>query len=368
MRRTLLWLCCLAPAAALVPVFAASVAVEPAAPTKLDLPNVLTKVAVTGATGRTGRLVVQELLRQEVSTVVAIVRDTDKAAEVFPNPPANLEIVQCDLLQPKQIERVLQGVDATIWCATGFSSNQQNTSILSKLKSLFGVVTKRTIDTVGLPAIGALYAGTDNEYQLPKLVLCSSAGVTRPIWDDDKKARFPGAADIPIVRLNPFGILDVKRESEDALRATGVDYCIVRPAGLNDDWPTGSRPLFSQGDVAVGRIHRQDVADVLVQVLTTPEATGKTFEMISLAGYPKPSSIAPALARLLPDKEGLPPLESIAATYATMQQLLPGETQNAAALAMGQTYEQLDRGEQGRLGERGKENVEGAGLRPSQSE
>ena len=51
--------------------------------------------------------------------------------------------------------------------------------------------------------------------------------------------------------------------------------------------------------------------------------------------------------------------------YAIAQQLLPGERQDAAALAMGQTYEQLDKGETGRLGERGKENVGAAGIAPT---
>jgi uncharacterized protein YbjT (DUF2867 family) len=200
---------------------------------------------------------------------------------------------------------------------------------------------------------------------LPKLILCSSAGVTRPAWGNEKKERFPGAADIPIVRLNPFGILDVKRESEEKLRQSGINYCIVRPGGLNDKWPSGSRPVFSQGDVAVGRISRQDVAEVLVDALATPEATGKTFEVIALAGYAKAGSIGPALSRLASDKDGLPSLESIAATYTAMQQLLPGEQQNSAALAMGQTYEQLDKGETGRLGKRGDENAERAAPRPS---
>ena len=36
-----------------------------------------------------------------------------------------------------------------------------------------------------------------------------------------------------------------------------------------------------------------------------------------------------------------------------------GQRQDAAALAMGQTYEQLDKGETGRLGERGKERAPG---------
>lgn len=42
-----------------------------------------------------------------------------------------------------------------------------------------------------------------------------------------------------------------------------------------------------------------------------------------------------------------------------LQQMLPGEKQQSAALAMGQTYEQLDKGETGRFGERGNEKVPG---------
>ena len=49
--------------------------------------------------------------------------------------------------------------------------------------------------------------------------------------------------------------------------------------------------------------------------------------------------------------------ERLQATYDIMQQLLPGEKQDAAALAMGQTYEQLDRNEEGRFGARGTEDI-----------
>ena len=173
--------------------------------------------------------------------------------------------------------------------------------------------------------------------------------------------------------LVQFGILDIKAESEEQLRRTGVQYCIVRPCGLNDDWPSGSRPLVSQGDVAVGRINRKDVAKMLVDVLTTPQATGKTFEMVGLAGYPPPSSstgIGKLLETLKTDKEltatsSSSSMESLESTYNLMQQLLPGETQDSAALAMGQTYEQLDKGETGRFGKRGQESLEAQPLRPT---
>jgi hypothetical protein len=342
------------------------------APGVLETKSVVTTVAVAGATGKTGRLVVEELLSRGVQDVVAIVRDTAKAKEMFPNAPKNLKIVVCDLTNEGQIESVLKGVDAAIWCATGFSDTTKPNPLemLKRFLKLGGAATnKQSIDSIALPAFAKCLLESNNEKKdlppLPKVIMCSSAGVTRPAWDDEKKKQFVGAADIPIVRLNPFGILDVKRESEEKLRQSGTGYCIVRPGGLNDKWPAGSRPVFSQGDVAVGRINRQDLAKVLVDVLSAPEATGKTFEVIALAGYPKSNAIGPALSRLYNDKDGLPPLDSIVATYNAMQQLLPGEEQDSAALAMGQTYEQLDKGETGRLGKRGEEKAEEAAPKPS---
>ncbi len=138
----------------------------------------------------------------------------------------------------------------------------------------------------------------------------------------------------------------------------GVSYAIVRPCGLNDQWPAGSRPVLSQGDVAVGRINRKDVASVVVEALLSPEARGKTLEVLTLAGYPPAPNLDSAFARLMKDEEGPVSVDLIKTNYHTLQQLLPGERQDAAALAMGQSYEQLDRGQEGRLGKRGQERIE----------
>lgn len=328
---------------------------------------------MAGATGRTGRYVIAELLSRNVP-VLALVRDVDKANNLLDATNQLLTVRKTDLGSKKDIILALNDgekkCDAAIWCATGFSdSNEQ--SLLTKLQALFGFATngKASIDAVGLPALGEALSQSkpkDSGKKLPRVVMLSSAGVTRPDWTEEKKLVLEGSAAIPIVRLNPFGILGLKKVSEDKLRNCGVEYCIFRPCGLNDNWPTNLRPVFSQGDVAVGRINRQDVAKILVDILATPEATGKTFEAFSIANsegyYPPSPSLGPALARLVPDDghegggRGLSE-EAVRATYALLQQLLPGEKQDGAQLAMGQTYEQLDRDEVGRLGKRGEEVV-----------
>eukprot|EP00443_Scrippsiella_acuminata_P045722 CAMPEP_0115174686 /NCGR_PEP_ID=MMETSP0270-20121206/3967_1 /TAXON_ID=71861 /ORGANISM="Scrippsiella trochoidea, Strain CCMP3099" /LENGTH=314 /DNA_ID=CAMNT_0002587533 /DNA_START=191 /DNA_END=1135 /DNA_ORIENTATION=+ len=301
------------------------------------------KVVVAGATGRTGRLVVEELLRSDDQfEIFALVRNETKAAETpsLQEPKVRVVTFSDDAVQQMSAE-----VDAAIWCSDG----QDGLEVVAE----------------------ALKKKQDKNDGGPRIVFCSSAAVSRPTWGQSKQQRFEGAAEIPIVRLNPGDILGKKRAVESLVRKSGVSYVILRPTGLNDNWPEG-RPLLSQGDLAVGRTSRQDLASMLVAILDEPDAAGKTVEMFSVAGYPKPAEgYARALAPLLRDSErglrgslqravsrlwrGIAPADE--ATYGLLQQLLPGEAQDSARLAMGQTYEQLDRGEEGRLGSRGKERV-----------
>jgi len=173
---------------------------RPLPPTK----DVATRVAVAGATGRTGRLVVEELLRRGVPEVVALVRDSKKADEVFAH-NENLKIAEVDLTDEEAIASALsEGVDAAIWCATGFSDAR--VSLIEKFKRLFGaaLAPKRSVDAVGIPAVAkALLSSSsggddDNSPAIPKLVMMSSAGVTRPTWDDETKELLKGSAEIPI--------------------------------------------------------------------------------------------------------------------------------------------------------------------------
>ena len=77
-------------------------------PRKIASPK---RVAVAGATGRTGKLVVQKLLERNKNNsnnnihVVALVRDLTKAKETLPSDDSNISLVQCDLSNPKDIQK-----------------------------------------------------------------------------------------------------------------------------------------------------------------------------------------------------------------------------------------------------------------------
>ena len=153
--------------------------------------------------------------------------------------------------------------------------------------------------------------------------------------------RHRGAHDIPIVRLDPGGVLGRKRKAEKRLIRATPNYCVVRPCGLDDAWAPG-RVVVAQGDVAVGRTSRADLADVCAECLDLAEARGAVFECLTLAGYAKPPSLAPALAALGAAEKSP---RAVDATYALLQQLLPGVAQDATRLEMGARYEAVDAGD-----------------------
>jgi len=298
-------------------------------------------VAVPGATGRLGRFVVEELLKDPKLKILAMTRNTSRAEEFLPV-DERIQVLPWTPEDEATAMSAFSDADVAIWCAEGRQ---------------------------GLTAMSKAFASRPSRSSgSPRVVMCSSAAVTRPTWSEKQKSQFSGAADIPIVRLNPGGLLDEKRNTEEVLRKSGASYTVARPTGLKDEWPSG-RPVLSQGDVAVGRTSRQDLASFLVRLLDEPLSTGKTFELLTVPGYPKPRSYDQALERLRPDSVG--PVSAAlarvrswfggqdekAATYGVLQQLLPGEEQDSAGLAMGQTYEQYDKKEEGRLGPRGSERV-----------
>jgi len=113
----------------------------------------------------------------------------------------------------------------------------------------------------------------------PALVMLSSAGVERNARiGDDAEAR---KRDIPIVQLNPGGVLNWKYKGETALRfdAGGLPYTIIRPTGLDAGADTSSLLELGQGDAFAGKVSRAEVALVTAAALGSPASANRTFEL-----------------------------------------------------------------------------------------
>ncbi len=109
----------------------------------------------------------------------------------------------------------------------------------------------------------------------PQLIMISSAGVTRPSRSDLDLSQEP-----PAVQMNDQlgGILDWKLAGENCIRNSGLRYTIIRPCALTEE--TESQGLrFDQGDTLKGQVSRDTIASLCLELLNTPDAAHKTFEV-----------------------------------------------------------------------------------------
>ena len=109
----------------------------------------------------------------------------------------------------------------------------------------------------------------------PQFIMISSAGVTRPGRPGINLEEEP-----PAVRLNEQlgGILTWKLRGEESVRKSGVPYTIIRPCALTEE-PGGKALAFEQGDNIRGKVSRDDIAELCLQVLEQPKACNVTFEV-----------------------------------------------------------------------------------------
>ncbi|NEP16639.1 MAG: SDR family oxidoreductase [Leptolyngbya sp. SIO4C1] len=201
------------------------------------------KVLVAGATGQTGRQVVEQLVARGES-VRALVRDIEKAKSSL---PTNLEIVTGDVLEPETLQAALLGCNAVI-CATGASPS-------------FDITGPYKVD----------YEGNKNLIEAAKAAAIGHFVLVSSLCTS--KFFHP---------LNLFWlILYWKKQAEEHLQKSGLTYTIVRPGGLRNE--TNSEPLvMAPADTLFeGNIPRQKVAQVCVEALFQPEAKNKVVEVIT---------------------------------------------------------------------------------------
>jgi uncharacterized protein YbjT (DUF2867 family) len=219
-------------------------------------------VLVAGATGGTGRALVRQLVAQGYA-VTAFVRDEKKARVILGD---DIAYAVGDVRDPDSIEPALAGVGYVISSIGSTRSDPDN--------------NPEAVDYNGVRNLAEVAAAAG----VRQFVLVSSAGVTQE--DHFLNKAFDN-------------VMKWKLRGEDALRASGVPYTVVRPGGLVNT-PGGNQVEFGQGDTLSGRISREDLAAVCVAAIREPAAVGKTFEVAG-AEVPGPNDWPQLFGALQPD-------------------------------------------------------------------
>ncbi len=201
----------------------------------------MSTVAIAGGHGKIAMLL-GRLLAERGDAVRGLIRNPDQEGDLR---EAGIEPVLCDLEGDDDVAAAVRGADAVVFAAGAGPGS--------------GEARKATMDLGGAV----------------KLIEAAKAeGVSRYLM-----VSAMGAEDPP-VGGDVFGAyLRAKALADDALRASGLDFTIVRPGGLTDDPGTGLVQIAE--DTGRGQVPRADVAAVLLACLDAPGAVGKTFDLIS---------------------------------------------------------------------------------------
>lgn len=198
------------------------------------------RIALFGATGGTGRQVLEQALAQGYR-IRALVRDASKLAE-----RDGLALIRGDVLDQTAVDRCIEGCDAVV-CILGSHGSTE------------------PVEDRGTERVLAAMKSQGQR----RLIAVTSMGVGDSI---EQVAAFFRA----IMKLTLKRVMEAKERQEQAIMASGLDWTIVRPGGLTDGPRTGDYRSGLDKSIKATRVSRADVADFILRELKAGDYIGKT--------------------------------------------------------------------------------------------
>jgi uncharacterized protein YbjT (DUF2867 family) len=232
-------------------------------------------ILVAGASGRTGRYVVQHL-QEDGLRFRAMTRNRAEAVKrLSAADPAvdwnRVDWIECDVRDRQQVAAAMRGVEFVISVIGANTVGDDNSAEFVDYGGVRNLVDAAVREKV------------------QQFVLLTAIGVTDPAHPFNKATK---------------GALGWRFKGEEYLRASGLAYTIVRPGGLVNE-PAGQKGLrLEQGDnwrpLLRSTLSRDDLALVLIESLRQPGARNVTFELVNDASL-APGAWRERLTTLRPD-------------------------------------------------------------------
>lgn len=209
------------------------------------------RILVAGATGRTGRFVVADLL-QSGAVVRGLTRNPMRAQERF---GSEAEWVSGDVRERTSLAPLFTGVDRVVSVLGATERTGSNTPEAVEYRGTVNLIDQ------------ALEAG------VKQVVIITSLSAGRVDEDPEIGKRFDG--------------LVWKNKAEHYLKDSGMPYTIVGPGGLRD-YEGGTQGIVFQPEdnITTGVISREDVGAVMAEAVRTPAALNKTLRIVNDPALP----------------------------------------------------------------------------------
>jgi NAD(P)H dehydrogenase (quinone) len=196
-------------------------------------------LAITGATGQLGRLVVPRLkARLPATELIALVRTPAKAVDL------GIAAREADYARPATLATAMQGVDTLL-------------------------------------LISSSEVGQRAQQHRNAIAAAQAAGVKRIVYTSLLHAD-----------RSPISLAEEHRDTEAALRASGLATTVLRNGWYTENYTgsvkgavAGGAFIGSAGEGRISSATRADFADAAATVLTTPGHDGKTYELAGDNAY-----------------------------------------------------------------------------------
>ncbi|MDN5844621.1 MAG: SDR family oxidoreductase [Alcaligenaceae bacterium] len=199
-------------------------------------------IAVTGATGQLGRLVIENLLHTEpASSILALARDPAKAADLS---ALGVQVRQADYTQPASLRTALAGADKLL-----LVSSSEVGQRVAQHRTVIDAAIDCDIKLIGYTSI--LHADT-----------------------------------------SPLGLVDEHQKTEAMLEASGIPCVVLRNGWYTENY-TVSIPMVlahgvlmgSAGDGRIASASRADYAAAAALAMTLPDQAGQVYELAGDTAY-----------------------------------------------------------------------------------
>lgn len=199
-------------------------------------------IAVTGATGQLGRLVIEALLKKvPAAEIIAAVRSPEKAKDIA---ALGVQVRKADYSQPETLVSAFSGVEKVLLISSSEVGARE-----AQHKSVIAAAKEAGVSLLAYTSL--LHADT-----------------------------------------TPLGLGSEHRSTEQALIASGVPFALLRNGWYTENYAASIAPAVAHGafigaagEGKVASASRQDYAEAAAAVLTSSDAAGKTYELAGDTAY-----------------------------------------------------------------------------------
>jgi putative NADH-flavin reductase len=196
------------------------------------------KIAIFGATGKVGRHLVHQALDRG-DEVTVFVRDASKLAT---HRRERLEVVQGDVLAPKDVEQAVVGTGAVL-SALGHTKTSSKDVLTEGAKNIVAAM---------------------KEHGVRRLVSLTGAGVRDPKDEPKLVDRVIGS----LLKFFQRDLLEDSIGQARVIRESDLEWVIVRAPVLNEGEKKGEYRIGYVGRESGTRLSRADVADFMLKQTT----------------------------------------------------------------------------------------------------